>query len=82
MFLLFFVAKCIRNIVKENGVNQLINPFSTCKGAKHGFRVGHRTNPETKGVNAWLMDHPTNPDYALMLLDTQGTGAEDKPSQV
>ena len=37
-----------------------------------GFTVCHSTNPGTKGIYAWLGPHWTNPDYTLLLLDTEG----------
>ena len=40
-----------------------------------GFKIGHSIQTETKGIWAWLVDHPTQPDRALLLLDTEGIGA-------
>ena len=59
-----------------------INVYSAGASCDGGFKVGHTNKAETRGVMAWLVDHPTQKDYALLLLDTQGTDAIQKDNQV
>ncbi|XP_013389597.1 guanylate-binding protein 1 isoform X2 [Lingula anatina] len=41
-------------------------------GRQSGFPLGSTTNATTKGIWAWLTDHPTRSNEHLLLLDTEG----------
>ncbi|XP_013401003.1 guanylate-binding protein 1-like [Lingula anatina] len=41
-------------------------------GKQAGFPLGPTINAATKGIWAWITDHPTRPNHNLLLLDTEG----------
>ncbi|XP_043924751.1 guanylate-binding protein 1-like isoform X2 [Protopterus annectens] len=45
---------------------------------KQGFSLGFTIRPHTKGIWMWGLPHPRNPEYCLLLLDTEGMGDTEK----
>ncbi|XP_064630844.1 guanylate-binding protein 3-like [Lineus longissimus] len=55
----------------------LLNRLSKmARGAE--FTVGHKSEPQTKGLWLMIIDHPSLPDCKLALLDTEGVGDTKK----
>ncbi|XP_008849853.1 guanylate-binding protein 4-like [Nannospalax galili] len=59
----------------RTGKSYLMNRLA---GQNHGFPLGSTVQSETKGIWMWCVPHPTNPNYTLVLLDTEGLGDVEK----
>ncbi|XP_064630823.1 guanylate-binding protein 3-like [Lineus longissimus] len=61
----------------RTGKSYLLSRLSKLvKGPK--FTVGHKSEPQTKGLWLMIIDHPGLPDCKLALLDTEGVGDTKK----
>uniref|UniRef100_G1Q3V3 GB1/RHD3-type G domain-containing protein n=1 Tax=Myotis lucifugus TaxID=59463 RepID=G1Q3V3_MYOLU len=59
----------------RTGKSYLMNRLA---GQNHGFRLGSTVRSETKGIWMWCVPHPSKPNHALVLLDTEGLGDVEK----
>ncbi|XP_044528174.1 guanylate-binding protein 7-like [Gracilinanus agilis] len=59
----------------RTGKSYLLNRLA---GYNTGFSLGSTIESHTKGIWMWCVDHPTKPDYTLVLLDTEGLGDAKK----
>ncbi|XP_056671353.1 guanylate-binding protein 4 [Monodelphis domestica] len=59
----------------RTGKSYLLNRLA---GRNKGFSLGSTIQSHTKGIWMWCIDHPTEPDHTLVLLDTEGLGDVEK----
>ncbi|XP_044528171.1 guanylate-binding protein 4-like [Gracilinanus agilis] len=59
----------------RTGKSYLLNRLA---GRNKGFSLGSTIQSHTKGIWMWCIDHPTEPDYTIVLLDTEGLGDVEK----
>ncbi|KAK1339822.1 hypothetical protein QTO34_018379 [Cnephaeus nilssonii] len=59
----------------RTGKSYLMNKLA---GQKKGFSLGSTVQSHTKGIWMWCVPHPKEPNYTLVLLDTEGLGDVEK----
>ncbi|XP_027693980.1 guanylate-binding protein 6-like [Vombatus ursinus] len=59
----------------RTGKSYLMNRLA---GKNVGFSLGSTVQSHTKGIWMWCVPHPSKPDHALVLLDTEGLGDVEK----
>uniref|UniRef100_A0A4X2JW75 GB1/RHD3-type G domain-containing protein n=1 Tax=Vombatus ursinus TaxID=29139 RepID=A0A4X2JW75_VOMUR len=59
----------------RTGKSYLMNRLA---GKNTGFSLGSTVQSHTKGIWMWCVPHPSKPDHALVLLDTEGLGDVEK----
>uniref|UniRef100_F7GF41 GB1/RHD3-type G domain-containing protein n=1 Tax=Monodelphis domestica TaxID=13616 RepID=F7GF41_MONDO len=59
----------------RTGKSYLLNRLA---GKNKGFSLGSTIQSHTKGIWMWCIDHPTEPDHIVVLLDTEGLGDVEK----
>ncbi|XP_074077837.1 guanylate-binding protein 2-like [Macrotis lagotis] len=59
----------------RTGKSYLMNRLA---GEKSGFSIGSTVQSQTKGIWMWCVPHPKEPNYTLVLLDTEGLGDMEK----